>query len=265
MTSKSGLNPWRVLCAKLFELSSYDIPAVIEKTGLVVDWSLTEEQNYSDKYRKAAYRPRINSAYDQLEEPDRLRVANITASEIIAHKNGEELNADLEKIGWHIDETGHLAPASAEISELFFPVGTQHDAYVEIRRIFQSATVSLSIIDPYVDSSLFTALKTVDGAIKVELLTSKVPPDFLHESKKLLSQHPNIRLSIKKSKEFHDRFIVVDNKECWHVGASIKDAGIRVFMLNKVEDDGNRAALIAQLNNAWSLATEESIGAKGTE
>lgn len=260
MTEKSELDPWRIVCAKLFELSSYEIPAVIEKTGLVVDWSLTEREDYSDKYRKAVYRPRINSAHDQLGEPDRLRVVYIIASEMVARQKGEELNSDLQKIGWNIDDNGHLVPASAEVSELFFPVGTQHDAYVEIRRILQKATISLSIIDPYVDSSLFAVLRTIAGApIEIELVTYRIPPDFPLEAKKFVSQHPIIQLSIRKSNEFHDRFIIVDDQECWHVGASIKDAGLRVFMLNAIEDDGNRAALIAQLDSIRSAATVLNI------
>lgn len=256
MTSRSELDPWRVICAKLFEISSHDIPEVIERTGLAADWSLSDLQDYSHTYRKTAYRPRINTAYERLGEQDRLRVANITASELVAREKGDELNSDLQKIGWRIDGA-RLTPATAEVSELFFPVGTQHDAYVEIRRILQKVTSSLTIIDPYVDSSLFTVLKTIAGtSIDVELLTYKIPVDFVHEARTFLSQHANIRLSVKKSKEFHDRFIIVDGKECWHVGASIKDAGIRVFMLNEMEDNGNRTALIAQLNSTRSAATE---------
>lgn len=73
------------------------------------------------------------------------------------------------------------------------------------------------------------------------------------------SDHSTTNILIRTSREFHDRFIIVDGKECWHVGASIKDAGIRVFMLNEVEDNGNRSALISQLNSSWSVATEVSI------
>lgn len=259
MDLRSELDPWRVICAKLFELSSHDIPEVIERTGLVVDWSLSERENYSHTYRKAAYRPRINSAYEHLQEHDRLRVVNITASELANRGKGDEMNSDLQKINWRID-SGHLVPANVEVSELFFPEGTQHDAYVQIRRIFQKATKLLTVIDPYIDSSLFTLLKTVaDSSIEVELLTDKYPPDFILEARKFLSQHTKMRLSVKKSKTFHDRFIIVDGKECWHVGTSIKDAGLRVFMLNEIEDCGNRATLIAQLNNTRSAATHVTI------
>lgn len=189
MTSRSELDPWRVICAKLFKLSSHDIPRVIERTGLAVDWSLNDRQDYSDSCRQRAYRPRINTAYELLGEQDRLRVANITGSELVDRGKGDELNSDLQKIGWRIDG-GHLMPATAEVSELFFPVGTQHDAYVEIRRILQKATFSLTIIDPYVNSSLLTVLKTISGpSIEVKLLTYKMPEDFVLEARAFRSQH----------------------------------------------------------------------------
>ena len=59
--AKSDLDPWRIICGHLFEIDSYSIPELIDKTGMEVDWSLTDRQNYSHTYRKAAYRPRINS------------------------------------------------------------------------------------------------------------------------------------------------------------------------------------------------------------
>ncbi len=82
-SSKSELDPWRVICSCLFDLpSSHQIPEVIDRTGLQVDWSLTERQDYSHTYRKSAYRPRVNSAYDALSEESKLRVAYIAASEL---------------------------------------------------------------------------------------------------------------------------------------------------------------------------------------
>ena len=193
MTSKSKLDPWRVLCARLFELSSHDIPYIIERTGLVVDWSLNKRQDFSHDSRKSAYRPRINAAYDLLGEDDRLRVVNITATALLERGKCDEMNSDFQKIGWRMDGS-RLMPATAEVSELFFPVGTQHDAYLAIREILEKTTGSLTIIDPYVDSSLFTMLKTIPSpSIEVKLLTSKMPPDFIHEAGIFLSQHTNMR------------------------------------------------------------------------
>ena len=144
---KSELDPWRVICGHLFELDSYYIPEIIDKTGMPVNWTLTEREDGSHTYRKAAYRSRINAAYESLSEQDRLRVAHIVASELSDRGHADTLNATLEKIGWRIEQ-GRLIPTRADVKELFFPRDTQHDAYLEIRRLFQNAKSSITIIDP---------------------------------------------------------------------------------------------------------------------
>jgi len=121
--SKSESDPWPVILGYLFELDSYYIPQIIDKTGMVVDWTLTEREDYSHKYRKAAYRPRINGAYDSLSEQDRLRVAYIVASELADRGRADALNATLEQIGWRLEQ-GRLTPARADDKELFFPKDT---------------------------------------------------------------------------------------------------------------------------------------------
>ena len=258
-SSTSELDPWQVILGHLFELDSYYIPEMIEKTGMTVDWSLTERENYMHKYRKAAYRPRINSAYNLLSEQDRLRVAYIVASELSKGGRAEIVNANLGKIGWRIEE-GRLTPIRADVKKLFFPKDTQHDAYVEIRKLFQKAKDSITVVDPYLDSSVLIALGTIAASsLRIRLLTHKIPSDFPQETHKFLAQHTSFTLEARRSKEFHDRFFVLDNDECWHVGCSIKDAGSKAFMLSKIEDQENRDALVSQLKNSWATAEMISL------
>jgi len=259
-SSKLELDPWRVICSCLFGLpSSHQIPEVIDRTGLQVNWSLTERQDYSHTYRKSAYRPRVNSAYDTLSEENKLRVAYIAASELANRGLGDQLNTNLERIGWRV-ESGHLIPNRQDVRELFFPKGSQHDAYVEIRALFQKARHSITVVDPYLDSSVFTVLATMSSpSMVVRLLTYQLSSDFHQEGRRFLAQYKNFSLEIRHSTEFHDRFIVLDNTECWHVGCSIKDAGNKAFMLSQVEDQRNRDALIKQQNNSWASAISVNL------
>ncbi len=136
MKTSSELDPWRVICSELFNLSSYDIPKIIDKTGLAVDWQLPRQKEFSHDLRKHAYRPLINAAYNSLDRPSQLRVAHIVSSELANCGKEEALSSNLKNIGWSFD-TGKLVPANADVSELFFPVGTQHDAYTEIKNFFK--------------------------------------------------------------------------------------------------------------------------------
>lgn len=252
---KSDLDPWRIVRSFLSQLRSYDVPDVLDRTGLSVNWSLTEKQDYSHAMRWAAYRPRIDAAYQSLaSEDERLRVAFVLARELADRGLGDELSAALTEIGWEL-RGNKLAPVAAAVTELFFPEQSQHDAYVEIRTLLNIATTSVTIIDPYLDNSLLTLLSgCVKNGTSVKLLTSKHPSDLSLELQKWQAQHPTIVIEVRTTKIFHDRFLVIDGTQCWHLGASIKDAGSKVFMINQIEDEENRAALVARQEATWASA-----------
>jgi hypothetical protein len=253
--NSSSLHPWPVLRGLLLELSSYEVPKVVDHAGFMVDWALSSQQDYSDKMRIAAYRPRIDAAYEQLQEEEKVRVAYIIAGELADRGLGEKMDASLRAIGWRI-ENGKLAPDSEPVRELFFPKQSQHDAYVEIRRILQTAAQSISVVDPYMDQTMLTLLTTsLRPKMAIRLLTSKLPEDFEIEAKKWRAQHPEIALEVRTTKAFHDRFVVIDEGECWHIGCSIKDAGNKAFMLSNIEDEGNCRALVAQIEVSWQEAS----------
>ena len=71
----------------------------------------------------------------------------------------------------------------------FLPAGSQHDAYVEIRKIIQQATVELLIVDPWVDDSLWVLLSNVPPNCRIRVLTQEMKKDFQLEAKKFAAQH----------------------------------------------------------------------------
>lgn len=246
MEFRAEPDPWPVTLSFLAKIDSYKIPEVVGRTGLTVNWSLTERESFSAKYRRDVYRSRIDAAYAALPSAgDRRRVADILAEELKKEiSKPQELDEALRKIG-------------QEPSERFFPSGTQHDAYVRIREILQGASQSPDVVDPYVDNSTLTLLAACPKqGIHFRVLTFRHPSDFALEADKWRKQHGQDRLEIRTIRKFHDRFIVVDGRQCWHHGASIKDAGNRGFMLSQIEDTANRSALVQQISKAWDDGTE---------
>ena len=253
--SKKDLDPWKVICSRLFELSSDDVVHEVDRAGLRVNWTVTTEEKYSHATRKRAFRPRVDAAYEQLaDDQDRLRVAYIVAQALSQSGHRDELDKRLRQIGWKI-ESDRLIPLEEDVRELFFPEGTPHDAYVQIRRILQKAKNSVCVVDPYLDGSIFALLRTCSSSkLNVQLLTSRHSSDLGQEARKFQEQHNNVQIDVRLSKEFHDRFVVMDDAECWHIGCSIKDAGNKAFMLSQIEDKQNRDALIRQLTSSWAAA-----------
>jgi hypothetical protein len=252
----SRLHPWGVIAALTFELDSDEVVEIISFAGLPVDWSLTEKQEYSHSTRKRAYRPRVDGALSDLSASEKLRVCWVVSSELMRrHPEREESLRDrLTAIGWTLDG-GVIRLASGDVEELFFPRGSEHDAYVTLREIAGSARASITIVDPYADSSALTILATCETALEIRILSHKVPKDFAHEIAKFQKQHSPRSVEVRRTSEFHDRFVLIDNSRCFHIGASIKDAGLRAFMVSQVQDPANIRSLLEQVAKSWDSAT----------
>lgn len=230
-----------------------EVVKLIDNTGLVVDWVLTEAEDYSSKTRKRIYRPRLDTSFHALDDDAQLRVTWILTRELLKrHPQIEEpLRAKFTEIGWRI-EAGKLVPGSSHVRELLLTQGTEYDSYLAIKQIMQEAKKSIVVVDPYLDGSIFTMLATSCArALSIKLLSAKVPADFALEGQKFHKQFPQFSFEARRTSDFHDRFMIVDDSRCWHIGASIKDAGGKTFMISELEDSTNRDALKQVFASSW--------------
>ena len=92
-----------------------------------------------------------------------------------------------------------------------------------------AVAVSINIIKSFIEMRKFLNL---NGQV-FERLTN-VEYKLLEHDKKFDKEYPILK--VVKSNKFHDRFIIIDNKELYHCGASIKDLGKKCFAINKIED-----------------------------
>ena len=107
------------------------------------------------------------------------------------------------------------------------------DAHNFVSDLIRSAKSSIVLIDNFVDDStllLFSKNQNVDVTIHTNTFTKALKLDL----EKYNKQYKDI--SIKTNKKFHDRFLIIDNKEVYHIGASLKDLGKKTFAFSKMED-----------------------------
>ena len=250
-------SPLPVVVSALFEQSSDTIVDIIGLCGVDVDWTLTKEEAYSHITRKRAYRPRIQTAFAVMSPESKLRIAWIIATELMSRDETihKTLTMRLNPVGWKLATNG-LVPADESVREMFFPTGSVHDAYVELRKILRSAESSIDIVDPYAGEVIFTLIGALEPKRPtIRILTSKLGSDFRTELQRFRNQHDAITIEVRQTRDFHDRFVVVDGRKCYHVGASIQHAGQRAMMINKVEDEQNARVLIGQMASTWASAT----------
>ena len=98
----------------------------------------------------------------------------------------------------------------------------------------KNAKTELIVIDPWIDDSVLSMIASLNSEVKVIILYAKPVGDFNNALRKLQLQRKNIE--VKKTKHFHDRFLIIDKLACYHLGSSIKDAGNKVTMIDKKED-----------------------------
>ena len=120
------------------------------------------------------------------------------------------------------------------IKQRIFFQGQIYDAYSLIVDIIKKASKKILIIDNYVDDSILNMLTKKKNDVEVVILTSNKSNIQNIDIQKFNKEYP--LLKVAKTNKFHDRFIVIDNKEMYHLGASIKDLGKKCFGINKIED-----------------------------
>lgn len=77
-------------------------------------------------------------------------------------------------------------------------------------------------------------LSKKNEGVEVAILTSEKSNILKLDIQKFNKEYPVLKVA--KTNKFHDRFIIIDNKELYHLGASIKDLGKKCFGINKIED-----------------------------
>ncbi len=120
------------------------------------------------------------------------------------------------------------------IKQRIFFDGQIYDAYSLIIDIIKKANKKILIIDNYIDDSVLKMLTKKNKNVEVVILTSDKSNIQKLDIQKFNKEYPILKVA--KTNKFHDRFIVIDNKEMYHLGASIKDLGKKCFGINKIED-----------------------------
>ena len=114
--------------------------------------------------------------------------------------------------------------------------GQIFDAYVFISDLIKIANESIVLIDNYVDDTTLT-LFSKNQNIKIKIYTATISKQLQLDIKKYNQQYNN--LEVKITKNFHDRFIILDYCDVYHIGASLKDLGNKIFAFSKISIDCN--------------------------
>jgi predicted RNA-binding protein with RPS1 domain len=148
---------------------------------------------------------------------------------------------------------------SKAVSELpkerVFPKGTEYDSFRAISKILESAISELTIVDNYVDESVLDMILAVPEQVGIKILTHDPKTNFELALRKFRTQYPR-KIDVRKhSGEIHDRALMVDDREFFALGTSIRDAGRKLWILNKLEDPSEINVLRTKIQEYWDTSS----------
>ena len=124
--------------------------------------------------------------------------------------------------------------------------GQVFDAYELASKIIRSAKNSIVLIDNYIDETTLTHLSKKAKAVKVLLLTKTMSNQLTLDVKKANEQYGNFEIRVFAYS--HDRFIIIDNSDVYHLGASLKDLGKKWFAFSKM-DKSSVSSIIKEIGD----------------
>lgn len=119
---------------------------------------------------------------------------------------------------------------------IFFD-GQLFDAYVFVSDLVKSAKKSIVLIDNYVDETVLLLLSKRNNSVKATIYTDKLTPQFQLDINKHNAQYKPVGVQIEKKS--HDRFLIIDENQVYHLGASVKDMGKKWFAFSRLHIDAN--------------------------
>ncbi|MFQ6611408.1 MAG: ORF6N domain-containing protein [Fidelibacterota bacterium] len=111
--------------------------------------------------------------------------------------------------------------------------GQIFDAYKFVSNLVRKAKKSILLIDNYIDETVLDLFSKKRKQVKVTILTANITRALRRDVERFNAQYPTLEL--KEFTRSHDRFLIIDNKEIYHFGASLKDLGNKWFAFSKLD------------------------------
>jgi hypothetical protein len=166
---------------------------------------------------------------DAFVEMRRFLISNATLFERLDRVELKQIETDKK-----LEEVFDCLASKKEVRQKIFYNGQIYDAFSFLIALIKKAITSIILIDNYVNIDTLNILCKKNDSVDVKILGSGKGSLSNQDIQKFNSQYPN--LTVRHINAFHDRFIIIDDKEVYHIGASLKDAGKKSFGATKIEE-----------------------------
>jgi hypothetical protein len=150
-------------------------------------------------------------------------------------------------------EPEFLREEKREKKQYFIQDGDEYRAKKTIFKLMKRAEKELVIVDPYLDDTIFDYIESLHSSIGVRMLTESKKAIFPQLLKAFVVKRINVEA--RECSACHDRFLIIDQNQIWHLGASINHAGKKAFMINKVSEQNEKDDFLKNYQRWWSCGT----------
>lgn len=145
---------------------------------------------------------------------------------------GKELAQIKNTLSEHSEKIDFFVRTSLPPVEGIFYDGQIFDAYKFATDLIRTAKKSLVLIDNYVDESVLLMLSKRNPGVSATVYTQRITPQLQLDLDKHNDQYPPI--NVRTYRNSHDRFLIIDDREVYHIGASLKDLGKKIFAFSRL-------------------------------
>lgn len=139
---------------------------------------------------------------------------------------------EVHQIKGRMNEIEFKVQTNLPPTEGIFFNGQIFDAWQFVSKLIKAAHENITLIDNYIDESVLMLLSKRSPGVKAIIYTGKITKQLETDLQKHNQQYPIIKL--KQFSKSHDRFLIIDDKDIYHIGASLKDLGKRWFAFSKI-------------------------------
>ena len=150
----------------------------------------------------------------------------------------ELIENDVHRIKHKLNEIDFQVKTSLHPNEGIFYNGQVYDAYVFVGDLIKTAKKSIVLIDNYIDDTVLTMLTKRAKNVSAVIYTGKISKQLSLDLEKHNQQYPPIEINLYT--HAHDRFLIIDNEIIYHIGASLKDLGKKLFAFSKINLDSKQ-------------------------
>ena len=209
--------------------------ATVQKEG---DRIVTRQVEYYnlDMVLSVGYRVKSNRGVEFRRWANKVLKEYLLKGHVINYRL-EQMDTRLQKherqIEYLTDKVDFFVRTSLPPMEGVFYDGQIFDAYKFATDLIRSARQSILLVDNYMDESVLLMLSKRNTGVKADIYTQAVSRQLQLDLQKHNSQYPPI--GVHTYRKCHDRFLIIDGTDIWHIGSSLKDLGKKMFAFSRLD------------------------------